>query len=182
MWSPCSAKHIGFCHPYQLQYIPYCLFHFYVTSFIVIHFISTSLEDSDRINLPIRLRIRRWILRNILDTCLHLVLQSVHRTPTLLVRVARKVPTKGGVEDESVLFELLINVAGPLEVGLRCAELGHVGRVGVEGFGDSAAWKEPDLDEAAGPLHGVHAATDAVERVAVRSGVRNCDAAADWRA
>ncbi len=125
------------------------------------------LINLDRVNLPPSVAVRPRVLRNISHTRLNLILHIVHRAPVLPVGVAGEVAAERRVKDESVVSKLLIDDTGTLEDGLGRAESRHIWPGGAEGRRDGTSWEEPDLDELAGPLHGVYASAVVVEATAV---------------
>ena len=92
----------------------------------------------------------------------------------------RPVTTEGGIEDDIIILEVIINIAAraTLEGSSSCSPSRRI-RIGACGaVGDAIAAEEPDVDGGAGPFHGVDATLGVVETVAERGGTAGLDAAA----
>jgi hypothetical protein len=81
------------------------------------------------------------------------------------------ITAEGSIEDNVLVHEVRVDVASAATVE------SHIGRAPVFGdrspvldiSGDAVAWKEPDIDAGALPLHSVDAASNIVEVVAIWS-------------
>lgn len=99
---------------------------------------------------------------------------------------AGPVAAEGGVEDDVVVLEMLVDVTAALAVVGSAADEAGAGmppcaRVRVRArdvAGFAAAREKPDVDPAAGPLHGVDAAVGVIEPCTEAVGVRGLDVAA----
>lgn len=131
-----------------------------------------------RANAPVRILEHLRVLSNILLARVHAAQPGVHGAPRAGVHIAGPVAAEGVCEDEALVHEALLDVAGALEVCVGRAELGGVGLAGLETLGGAAAGEEPDLDAVGLPLRDVVAALVGVEAGAVGGRIGVVDVAA----
>lgn len=94
--------------------------------------------------------------------------------------IASPVTAEGGVENDVIVLEMLIDVAVvPSNEAGCCSSPGRWTGVGFEGVARySSTRPEPDVDVSTRPFHGVDTATSVVEVGAVVIGANGLDVAA----
>ena len=129
---------------------------------------SITLIHLERVDRPIRVPECSRVIVNVI-----LAAACERGTCAVLTPdVPGPVTAKSGVEDDMVVFEMLIDVAvvAADEAGGRVPPIPRVGMRAQDIAGFSAAGEEPNIDPAARPLHGVDTPVGIVEPRAVVSG------------
>lgn len=126
----------------------------------------------DGIDLPVRISKRTRILPNIIHTASRL--SSTSSTP----HTPRPTPTKRRIKHNILILKAIINRASTASIERydRGSPIPCDRCTGSDIGGNGGAREEPDVDSGRFPLHGVNAAADGVEGVAVGSG--GCDTTA----
>ena len=122
-------------------------------------------EDLDRVDRPVRLLEGLWVVA-------HVLLAGRSQSRALWVagpHVSGPSSAKGGVEDQIVVFEVVVNVApgSAVELGQRGAPVAWVWRIGGDIRGDGVSREEPRGNVVRGPLRSVHSSANGVEPIAV---------------
>ena len=131
------------------------------------------LINPDTFDEPVRLDHIFRIIRHIL-----LARRRLAAARAILPHAPGPLATKRRVEDEIVVFEMVVDVARAGELRRGLAPRGGVGLLGFDVLGDFGAGEKPDLDGLGGPLGGVDAAAVGVEASAEAGRVGGGDAAA----
>jgi hypothetical protein len=85
----------------------------------------------------------------------------------LIVNIAGPITAECGVENETVVDEVRVDIAVTLEVGGWSPKVLGIGFLGRDAGGNGTAGEEPHADVLIGPFHGVDTASLSIETISI---------------